>query len=409
MRMRLGAIIRAAAAKFKVRDALRRWGFRFFLRHRMAREKKRYELREVDDTNVEKASSYIRLEKDYGESEEDLHIEILEKKKVPIVVEKLHMPATEDVQKRSHQPGIDAILDPAAESAKELEQNWGAESSASSGIPWGWFVLLGLVLSAALLWSLKNVEKSETKAVKIEQSANTTLTIDETSEREATLLIESMEKTIHQYYKADTIVDRLKLVRHPERVKALMENYYGEQQFSLASDSLDDILSLQPITLERSAAFWIGSLLLENGKKQDLILEVLESGEVKIDWETLVCYQPMKWEDFIAQRPEGKSIDWRVYIEPDNLFSHEFADSSRWNCFRVSTLNSDEILFGYSEVDSAISKSILTQFKQNDGQPLSLIIRLRIPDGLKSHQGAVIEKVVSNNWIFVEDPSITSP
>ena len=375
----------------------------------MAREKKRYELREVDDTTVEKASSYIRLEKDHGESEEDLHVEILEKKKDPIVVEKLSVAVRDGMQVRSHEPNIDLILDPAAEAAQGLEQNWGNESSASSGIPWGWFALLGLVISAALVWSLSNVEKSQTKAVEIAQSANTTLTIDETGNREATLLIEAIEKTIRQFFVATTIEDRLKLVRHPERVKALMENYYGAQNFPLVSEPLDAIVSLHPITLERSAAFWMGSVSFKNSKQQDLILEILESGEVKIDWETLICYQPMKWEEFIKQRPEGKSNDFRVYIEPDNLFSHEFADSSRWNCFLISTLHSDEIVYGYSEVDSPISKDILSQIAQNQGQRVSLILRLGIPEGLKSRQGTIIEKVVSNNWIFVEDPSITSP
>jgi hypothetical protein len=26
-------------------------------------------------------------------------------------------------------------------------------------------------------------------------------------------------------------------------------------------------------------------------------------GGIRIDWETLVCYQPMKWDDFAVKRP----------------------------------------------------------------------------------------------------------
>jgi len=375
----------------------------------MAREKKRYELKQVEDKAVEKSGSFIRLETNDRDSQTEVPLIIHDEDDDSSALQKLNVPTKEEAPSRSHEPGIETLIDSPAGPAQGLEQTWGSESSASSRIPWGWFALLGLILSAALVWSLTKVDKSQEQAKIIEQSANTTLTKDQESIREATELIETIEKTIRQYFKANTIEERLEFVRHPERVKALMEKHYGEQNFSLTNEPLAEIESLQPITLGMSASFWMGSVLLKDNKVRDLVLEVPETGEVKIDWETFVCFQPMKWEKFIMERPEGQSLDFRVFVEPDNLFSHEFADSSRWNCFRISTRDSGEIVYGYSEVGNQVSKDLLAQIAQNQGQRVSVILRLEIPNGLQSRQGTIIEKVISNNWIFVKDPGGPSP
>lgn len=375
----------------------------------MAREKKRYELKQVEDKAVEKSGSFIRLETNDRDFQAEVPLIIHDEDDDSSALQKLNVPTKEEAPSRSHEPGIETLIDSPAGPAQGLEQTWGSESSASSRIPWGWFALLGLILSAALVWSLTKVDKSQEQAKIIEQSANTTLTKDQESIREATELIETIEKTIRQYFKANTIEERLEFVRHPERVKALMETYYGEQKFPLVSEPVVEIISLQPITLEKLASFWMANVTLQRSKGHDLIFEVLKTGEVKIDWETLVCYQPVKWEDFVMQRPSGQSLDFRIYIEQNDLFSHEFADSSRWNCFRISTLNSDEIVYGYSEVGSQVSKDILAQIAENSGQRVALILRLEIPDGLQSRQGTIIEKVISNNWIFVKDPGGPSP
>ena len=101
------------------------------------------------------------------------------------------------------------------------------------------------------------------------------------------------------------------------------------------------------------------SVELDNHETRNLIIEITDSGEPKIDWETLVCYQPMKWDQFARSRPDGNSFDFRVYVEPDNFFSHEFTDSSRWNCFRLTALDSDETLFGYAKADEPVAAELL--------------------------------------------------
>lgn len=192
---------------------------------------------------------------------------------------RLDVPVPKDFEIRTHQPGIDALIESPAANPDLLEHDWGKKAALHRSIPWGWFALIGLLL--------------------------------------------------------------------------------------------------------------VGSA---------------ESGEPKIDWETLVCYQPMKWDTFALTRPSGTSFDFRVYAEADNFFSHEFTDSNLWNCFRLTALDSNETLFGYAKIDASASTELLSLLHQNQERPVSVILRVNIPEGIHSRRGIVIEKVMSPRWIYLNPP-----
>jgi hypothetical protein len=98
-------------------------------------------------------------------------------------------------------------------------------------------------------------------------------------------------------------------------------------------------------------------------------------------------------------------LDFRVYAEADNFFSHEFADSNRWACFRLTALDSDVPLFGYAPAGGEVATTIQQLLQQNAGHRSSLILRLSIPEGLQSRSGVMIEKVLSPRWLYIESPA----
>ena len=370
----------------------------------MAREGKRFELKPVDD-EVAKPVPVIRLESDETLLKEKpirLHAPMAELK----VSKRLDIPSRDDVELRTHQPGIEALIESNAVNPDLVEEDWGSESALHRNIPWGWFVLIGLLLAGGVIWSLTRVQTSEIQAEKIRVTTKTVLLDDEKEEKEASKLIESIHRAAREFFNATTIDALARLARQPERVRPLMKIYYADKP--VAGSRLSEFRVLQPITLENQANFWMASVELENHEKRNLLIEIMPSGESRIDWETLVCYQPMKWDDFAKTRPTGTSLDFRVYIEQDNFFSHEFADSTRWNCFRLTALNSEETLFGYANVNSEISKKINDLLQHNGGRRASLILRLGIPEGLQSRSGVMIEKLLSPRWLYIDPPDAGS-
>ena len=365
----------------------------------MAREEKRFELRPVDEAADLKAP-VIRLE-----SAETSLREPLVRLGKPVeakVSQRLEVPDRDDFESRTHQPGIEALIEPEPANPDFLEHEWGKNSTYRKAIPWGWFVLIGLILGGGIIWSLSGVKEADIQADKIRVETQSRVGDDAKDELEATQLIEGMDAINRKFFDTTRIEDLTKLVRDPQRVRPLMDRYYGGKPIPLNPVVRTNLF--QPVTLDNRSNFWMATVELADHSNRNLVLEILDSGEPRIDWETLVCYQPMEWDSFATARPAGVSLDFRVYLESDNFFSHEFADSSRWNCFRLTALESDETLFGYAKVDAEVAKSLATLVRQNQGRKTSVILRLSIPQGLQSRRGVVIEKLLSPRWIYLDPP-----
>ncbi len=366
----------------------------------MAREEKRVELRPVDDL-VERQAPIIRLEsKETLERGQPMRLSVpTEENKTS---HRLDVPVPKDFEIRTHQPGIDALIESPAANPEFLEYDWGKKAAHHRSIPWGWFALIGLLLVGSAVWSLTQVQEANNQGDELVVSTKSVLENEARENLEASSLIEKIEATSRKFFAATSPEILARYARHPEQIKPLASHHYST--YPLVPSTTLRTQSLQPLTLDNRANFWMQSVQLQNHEIHHLIIEIDESGEPKIDWETLVCYQPMKWDTFALTRPSGTSFDFRVYAEADNFFSHEFTDSNLWNCFRLTALDSNETLFGYAKIDASASTELLSLLHQNQERPVSVILRVNIPEGIHSRRGIVIEKVMSPRWIYLNPP-----
>ena len=366
----------------------------------MAREEKRVELRPVDDL-VEGREPVIRLESK-ATLERGKPARLITPHEESKKSHRLDVPLLPDFEIRTHQPGIDALVESPAANPDLLEHDWGKKTAHHRSIPWGWFALIGLLLVGSAVWSLTQVQESNDQADEIVVSTKSVLENEAKKDIEASDLIEKIEATSRNFFAATSPEILARYARHPERIKPLASHHYST--YPLIPNTALRTQSLQPLTLDNRANFWMQSVQFQNREIHHLIIEIDESGEPKIDWETLVCYQPMKWDTFALTRPSGTSFDFRVYAEADNFFSHEFTDSNLWNCFRLTALDSNETLFGYAKIDASASTELLSLLHQNQERPVSVILRVNIPEGIHSRRGIVIEKVMSPRWIYLNPP-----
>lgn len=367
----------------------------------MARDERRFELRPVDE-EAEKHRIIARIGR-MGlmrpkEKPIRLHVPLIETKRN----QRLANRSSDDYEPRDRQPGIEALIEVNIGTPNQLEENWGTQSASQRPIPFGWFILVGLLLSGGVIWSLTRVTESDDKVHEIRIAAENVLIDDEREDQEAVRLIDAIQMTTRQFFRATTIDSLLKFVRQPDRVRPLMEIHYASHP--VAMHRLREFRMLQPLTLDNHGNYWMASVELDNREKRNLLLEILPSGEARIDWEMLVCYQPMKWDDFATKKPREVSMDFRVYVQQDHFFSHEFADSNRWNSFRLTALDSDETLFGYVQSGSALSQEIIAQLQRNPRHRASMILRLVIPEGIQSHSGVVVKKLMSPRWLYMDPP-----
>lgn len=394
--------------RFRGRRALRRWSFASFLSSGMAREDKPLRLRTVDDETAE-VVPVVRLENRETEARErDVRPVRLGAAEADLEVpsRRLDLPSREEIELRTHQPGIELLIEPEVANPDLVEENWGEATVRRNPIPWGWFALIGLTITGAVIWSLTRVEKADEQLNLIRETTQSVLVDEEKEEREATQLVDRLERQLRAYFNVTTVEALAGIVRHRDRVEPLLRDYYKDKP--VFSAKLKSIKVMQPLTLDNRGNFWMASVILENGMTRNMIIEIDEDGRPLMDWETLVCHQPMSWDEFVTRRPTGTSMDFRVYVERDSFYSHEFADSDQWTSFRLTALDSEETLFGYAHAGSDESKAIEQLIRQNPAGRATLILRLSIPEGLASRRGAVIEKLINSRWLFVEPPDTGS-
>jgi hypothetical protein len=384
-----------------VRVALRRLRFAALFDPPMVRERKKFSLRTVDETIVQ-PSPVTRIEnRETQQQPKALRIQVPESEQG--VSQRLELPANTDQDDlRTHQPGVEALEEQILTDSGLIEQSWASESNQEKSIPWAWFVLIALILAAGLAWSLSLIKSSSPKIEEQQNAADLIYQKNLTEEQDAERLVSQIESTARNFLKASSVDEMIPFIRHADRVTPLMRTFY-------ASNPLDHLhaqklTQLQPITLDEHATFWQVSFETGPEKITSLLVEALKSGEVKIDWETYAHYQPMDWDVFAKERPAGSTFEFRVYIEPDNLFSHEFKNSSIWNCYKLTVLEKEETLFGYAKAGSETAATLAKLVAENSNQKAAGTLRIHIPIGIESKMGVVIEKVVAPRWIFLNSP-----
>ncbi|MFC7336506.1 hypothetical protein ACFQY0_04890 [Haloferula chungangensis] len=268
-------------------------------------------------------------------------------------------------------------------------------------VPYGWFVVIILLIGGLAGMSAMLILRTESSDVKVaREAADERIEENEEEEAEAVALVESIEETLSHYLAAESLAELAPLVRDHERVKPLMVDWYSRH--AMEPRKFEGLGVFQPLDLE-GRLFWLVSCMIEGGDSETILVEQTEDGQVFVDWETQVCYQPMEWNDFVKKRPEGESIDFRVYAQWDwaGFYSHEFSDEEKWSVYRLWTLGSEEYLFGYAPKGSELDKELIHLIRTNRGRPVALHLGLRIPEGSTSPRGVLIEKVISGRWATV--------
>ncbi len=363
----------------------------------MAKEKDKVELRTVDE-NPQESPRLYRLHKDAVEELEEHPAVRAGGRLLPGA--RLAVASRDELKTRSHEPGVGSLIE--GETAG-LEEDWN-DVVAGRRIPQGWFVLVGIAFAAGILWSLIKVGNSDERRSGLASEAKTILEKEKQSEMDAEMTVASIEKAVGGFFDSRSVDEMLRYVRQSDRVKPLMEKYYSSRP--IKPTRVYAISGMDPLTIENRGSFWLVTCDLEDPQDSRLVVEVESSTDAKIDWETYVCYQPMDWDEFVDTSPDDYTGDFRVYVNADNYFTQEFADSEVYDSYRLTALNGEELLYGFVDKRTEIGQTMRRLVEENDMSPTPMILRLEVPGNMQAKRAAVIRKLVSPGWMFVEPPEV---
>ncbi len=302
---------------------------------------------------------------------------------------------------KTFEPDVADILDK-DEVEVDLEADWGGETKKAP--PMGWFVLAGMVLCALGLWATLNVFDAQSEIEETVEKKQTLVKDRIKEDKEVRKVLLGMQDCVRGYLMARSVEEKLKYVRHPERVKPLLEDYYKRHE--MKPEKFRQFERIRPMGLDKFS-FVYGLVELESGDQHQLLIEQLEDGSFRVDWESDVCYLPVDWKDYLKGKNK-ESVVMRVFIEPDTFFAYEFSDETRYDCYKLTTRDADDHLFGFVEKGSKVAEDIghfikhVQEFGSDNPEPLML--RIRFPENTRSKKCVWIEDLVAPRWIYAAPP-----
>lgn len=294
-------------------------------------------------TKVEEAPPLIV----HDEPEVDQEVQGDEESAVPVA--KL-TPGTHRGDARSRQPHVAELLEN-EEELKNAEDDWGA---IRTGVPIGWFFLVGLLVCGAGGWAVYDVFRAQPVIEEVSIEKEELVKEREREDKEVKQSLEKMEDCVEAYFGAANMYELLPLVRFPDRVRPLMEDYYRKN--GRRKTTFHYFEGIWPIPYGRKSFVHV-KVALKEGGYYHLFLEELADGTFRVDWESDVYYQPMAWGEYVSKRPM-KPMDMRVRVAPDHFYGFAFRDQEKYQCYRLTALGSDRFLFGYVERGTELARKL---------------------------------------------------
>ena len=295
-----------------------------------------------------------------------------------------------------HGPMIDEVDVEEVEEV-DVEDVWQQGKRQS---PMGLVVLAGIlglvVLGVTLLLIPKGDSLVQEKVARLAAEREA----EAKSLQEAAVLMEHIEGVVSSYLKAATVEEKLRYVRHRERVRPLMEEYYAERP--LVSRGYERVTAFYPIGVENEP-FLFMQVRGGDGNLVALLLEQVGEDEVQVDWETDVAYQPMPVSEFLEKRPE-EAMTFRLFAKLDMFYAYEFEDAKRYQSLMLTERDSDTYLFGYVERGSEVHEKVMEILSGDPKRKEPVLLKVRFLPDSRATRSVLIEEVVAQRWALVGVP-----
>ena len=221
-------------------------------------------------------------------------------------------------------------------------------------------------------------------AAKSEGFIPTELTLDET--RAARAIAEG-------FLKAKSWREKLPYVYKPDRVGGRMEEFYRRQGNDDSSLPVRELV-LRDKIVERGR--YVIKLAFETHPGDYKIVALRQTADdIKVHWEASVGYQEMSLAEFKEQRPTVP-VAFRVKVQADGYYNHEFADSERYQCIiMIHPGDPDFRLYGYIARDNPLLQPLLTALVSESP---SVVLSARFPPTSRADNQVEVVSLLEESW-----------
>jgi hypothetical protein len=162
------------------------------------------------------------------------------------------------------------------------------------------------------------------------------------------------QQIAERFLAASTQEERMRWVREPAAVAALMERFYrdgpGGSEKMGSMKKVSESVSTQVGALQRF------SVTMTNGSKRLLYVPFDESGG-RVDFKCYAAYCSEPW-DKLLDGTVVQTGEMRVYLELSDYYNYEFPDQDQWQCLLATAPELVDPIYLYVRRDSPAMKEL---------------------------------------------------
>ena len=221
--------------------------------------------------------------------------------------------------------------------------------------------------------------------------------------------VDLAKETMDRFFRAATVEDMAKEVRHPEITLPRMKAWYARRPATPSKPDYNGEWREQDNYAGKAVNFIFTTVKLDALNDRQIFLEVPKANTTpKIDWEHFTGWSETPWIEFLKSTSIQPG-EFRVTITPTDYYNGHFSDRSRYLAFTLKDRDNSGSCTAYCEAGTNLGnlllKSIREARQQNSfdevtGEGIArVILRVRyLPEGQKFNQ-ATIDALVWDEWL----------
>ena len=278
----------------------------------------------------------------------------------------------------------------------------GAGASTKTGLLIKVAALIAVLIMGGVVWWLRTEltgGESDTGIRLVREQKGRNSSIDSVTEEQLLDIVDHARHVADAYSAAKTLKEKLRFVRRPERVLAKMQKLASRQSMPAEIERV----GIGTATLVRhelsGRAYLLTQAELRDSTPATIVFELLENGDLLIDWESLVGYCEMTWSEFRRSKPAKPQV-FRITLERSEYYAYDFDDRENDLAFRIADLSGENVIYGYVPRIGEVSSTLFSLFKQARKPRVSAALTLAYPENARTDDQVRIVKVLSPNWVL---------
>ena len=209
-------------------------------------------------------------------------------------------------------------------------------------------------------------------------------------------LREAAEAIMQPFWSATKWEEKLPFVHLPDRVSALMKDYYEVQNGNEPRGDSLELCNLR--SLDGEEFLHLGYAAGGSRPLLEAALRRQTDGSFRLDWESFVGASGMGWQQFVTERPTNPVL-FRVYAESSSYFNYEFNDDKKYASIRMESPDGVTIVYGYAEKGTPLADQVLSLFN-DETKRATLTVSLAFPENAKSKDCVKLVDIIAERWFL---------